>query len=305
MAMTSETETVLSDRGIGGTIRKYHWTFEKREVTICYETLGTGTPVLLLPAFSTVSSREEMVGIARSLSPYFQVVALDWLGFGDSERPEIEYTRALYQQLIQHFVRDCFDKPVAIVAAGHASGYALHCAHTLPNACAKLVLIAPTWKGPFRAMGMPKLVAGGVRTLVRSPLLGQALYALNTAPAFLEFMYRRHVYVDCSLLTSDFIKHKHRITQQSGARFAPAAFVTGALDPMRDREEWLSVARSLELPVLAIFAEHSPPQSKAEMDALTALPQIQHQNLPGSLGLHEELATDVGATVLKFLQHSS
>ncbi|MBC6478212.1 MAG: hypothetical protein GDA56_10935 [Hormoscilla sp. GM7CHS1pb] len=54
-------------------------------------------------------------------------------------------------------------------------------------------------------------------------------------------MYQRHVYVDRDKLTPDFMTIKHQITQQPCARFAPAAFVTGGLDPMSDREEWLRV----------------------------------------------------------------
>lgn len=40
---------------------------------------------------------------------------------------------------------------------------------------------------------------------LRTPLLGQALYGLNTQPAFLKWMYRRHVFVDEQRLTPDYI----------------------------------------------------------------------------------------------------
>ena len=288
---------------MGGTRQQYPWSHGGQTVAIVYEVLGAGTPVLLLPAFSTVSSRAEMAGIAQILAQHFQVIALDWPGFGDSDRPSIQYGPALYRQLLQDFVRDCVDQPVAVIAAGHAAGYAIQFAQAQPDACSKLVLVAPTWKGPLRAMGAPAPVASGVRNLVRSPLLGQALYALNTRPAFLKWMYQRHVYGDADQLTPEFIAQKHHLTQQPGGRFAPAAFVTGALDPMQDREEWLQVGRSLTLPVQVIIAEQAPPQSKAEMEALAALPQIHTQRLPGSLGLHEEYASEVGRIALAFCQN--
>lgn len=281
--------------------QSYNWEYQGKNVTIAYETLGQGDTVLLLPAFSTVSSRTELAGIAQMLAPHFQVMVLDWLGFGESDRPPIHYNRSLYQQLLQDFVRDCCPHPLAIVAAGHAAGYAMQLAQQQPGVCAKLLLIAPTWKGPLRAMGAPMPVAAGVRNLVRSPLLGQGLYALNTHPAFLKWMYQRHVYVDREKLTPDFMTRKHRITQQPGARFAPAAFVTGGLDSMDDREEWLKVGRSLSLPVQVIIPEQAPPKSKAEMEALAALPQIQVKRLPGTLGLHEEYASEVATIAVPFL----
>jgi pimeloyl-ACP methyl ester carboxylesterase len=258
--------------------------------------------VLLLPAFSTVSSRTELAGIAQILAPHFQVITVDWLGFGESDRPRVHYDRALYQQLLQDFVQQCCPQPLAIVAAGHAAGYAMHLVQHQPSHCSKLMLVAPTWKGPLRAMGAPIPVASGVRNLVRSPLLGQALYALNTHLAFLKWMYQRHVYVDRDKLTPDFMTLKHQITQQPGARFAPAAFVTGGLDPMSDREEWLRVGQSLTLPVYAIIPEQAPPKSKAEMEALVKLPQIQEQRISGTLGVYEEHSAQVGHLTLGFCQ---
>lgn len=282
-------------------VQSYNWLHQSKTVTIAYETIGQGSPVLLLPAFSTVSSRTELTGIAQILAPHAQVIALDWLGFGESDRPRLEYNRSLYQQLLQDFVRDCCPHPLAIVAAGHAAGYAMQLAQHQPSVCTKLLLVAPTWKGPLRAMGAPMPVAAGVRNLVRSPLLGQGLYALNTHPAFLKWMYQRHVYVDRDKLTPEFMTIKHRITQQPGARFAPAAFVTGGLDPMDDREEWLKVGRSLSLPMQVIIPEQAPPKSKAEMEALATLPQIQVKRLPGTLGLHEEYASEVATIAVPFL----
>ena len=107
---------------------------------------------------------------------------------------------------------------IAIAAAGHAAGYALNLAVHHPTICAKLALVAPTWRGPLAVMGAPSTVRSGVKELVRTPLLGQALYSLNTHPAFLKWMYRRHVFVDEQRLTPDYIQQRHQSTQQPGAR---------------------------------------------------------------------------------------
>ena len=173
--------------------QSYNWQYQGKSFKIAYETLGQGDPVLLLPAFSTVSSRTELAGIAQILAPHVQVMALDWLGFGESDRPPIHYNRSLYQQLLQDFVRDCCPHPLAIIAAGHAAGYAMQLAQQQPGVCAKLLLAAPTWKGPLRAMGVPVFMASGIRNLVRSPLLGQGLYALKTHPALLVLDLHDHI----------------------------------------------------------------------------------------------------------------
>lgn len=288
---------------IGGTVHTFQWQWQDQSFAIAYETRGSGSPVLLLPAFSTVSTRGEMQGIAEQLATHFQVVAMDWLGFGQSDRPALNYQPSLYRQLLQDFLQSQFDQPIAVIAAGHAAGYAMQVAQQTPCPWSKMVLVAPTWKGPLRVMGVPTPVRDAVRELVRSPGIGEALYTLNTAPAFLKFMYRQHVYVDANKLTTEFMQQKYDITQKPGARYAPAAFVTGTLDPMQSHDEFLQIGRSLSVPTLIAIGEQSPGQSKAEMEALAELPEIQSDRLPGSLGLHEEYASEVAAIALSFLQN--
>jgi pimeloyl-ACP methyl ester carboxylesterase len=287
--------------GIGGTRHEFVWHWGQQTHTIVYETLSQGVPVLLLPAFSTVSTRAEMRGIAEQLAPQFQVWAMDWLGFGESDRPPLDYRSAVYQQLLQDFVRSQFHTPVAVIAAGHAAGYVMQLASAQPSVWSKIVLVAPTWRGPLPTMGASPQIAGAVRQAVRSPLLGQALYKLNTVPSFLSLMYRRHVYTDIEKLTPEFIQQKHQITQRSGARFAPAAFVTGALDPAQNRTHFLQNFQSLSVPLMLVVSEQAPPGSKSEMEAIAKLPNVQTQRLPGSLGLHEEYAAEVAAIALPFL----
>lgn len=66
-----------------------------------------------------------MKGIAARISDRYQAITLDWLGFGDSDRPALDYQPALLQQVLQAFVKATFSEPLAIIAAGHAAGYAL------------------------------------------------------------------------------------------------------------------------------------------------------------------------------------
>jgi hypothetical protein len=58
---------------LGGEVKTYNWTWQNQPYGITYEVRGDGLPLLLLPAFSTVSSRAEMQGFAEYFSPNFQV----------------------------------------------------------------------------------------------------------------------------------------------------------------------------------------------------------------------------------------
>lgn len=298
--ITAETQLITTS--LGGTIRQYSWIWQGQSIAVTYEVSGKGAPVLLLPAMSTVSTREEMTEIAKALSAHFQVTTLDWPGFGESDRSALAYSPALYRQFLQDFMQATYQKPVIAIAAGHAAGYVMQLAQQQPTLWSHIVLIAPTWRGPLPTMGASSRLAGAVKQMVRSPLLGQFLYKLNTRPAFLRWMYQRHVYVEPTHLTPELLAQKYQITQQTGARFAPAAFVTGGLDPAQSWEEFLEWFRSLSIPVLCVIPEQAPPKSKAEMEELTPLPGVQIQRLPGTLGMHEEFADEIIQVVLPFLR---
>lgn len=276
---------------LGGTVHTLPWLWQGQALTITYETLGAGAPVLLLPALSTVSNRAELAQLAIALAPHFQVTVLDWPGFGDSSRLRLTYEPSLFRQFLHDFVLSVFTILPAVIAAGHAAGYALGVAvQPGPNRVAwrKFVLVAPTWRGPLAVMGAPATLRQGVRSLVRSPVIGQFLYGLNTRPSFLKWMYRRHVFVDETKLTPDYIQQRYQGTQQTGARFAPAAFVTGGLDPAHSREEFLRSFEGLDTPVMVVLAEQAPPASKADMTAIANLPTVQVLSMVGSLGVAEE-----------------
>ncbi len=299
--MTTTTNRTQSNSSIGGIKNVYNWNFLDKQYRVVYETIGEGNPVLLLPAFSTVSSRTEMKAIANLLATQYRVTVLDWLGFGESQCPPVNYNPALFQNLLRDFVKSIFNSPIIIIAAGHASGYALKFAQDNPDSISQLILIAPTWQGPLRVMGLPDGVRNGVKNLVRSPVIGQGLYYLNTTPSFLRLMYKRHVYVDESKLTPEFIAQKHQITSKDGARYAPAAFVTGAIDPVANREEFWQLLESVSIPVAIILAENAPPKSKAEMEAMAELEQVQTVRLRGTLGIYEEYPEAVTEAIQNFL----
>ncbi|OYD94918.1 alpha/beta hydrolase [Nostoc sp. 'Peltigera membranacea cyanobiont' 210A] len=287
--------------GFGGVVQEYLWNWENQELRVVYETLGKGSPLLLLPSFSSVSTRLEVGELAKLLAPYFQVVAIDWPGFGESSRPSLNYRPEIYQQFLEDFVKAVFNTCITVVAAGHAASYVLQLAVKQPATFSRILLLAPTWRGPLPTMGASQQIAGFVRELVRSPILGQALYKLNTTPSFLSLMYRRHVFTDAAKITPSFIEKKWHTTQQPGARFASAAFVTGNLDAVHEQSDFLGLVQSLNVPLMVVIGESSPPKSREEMNALAALPGVRSFVIPGSLGLHEEYPTVVLEAVQDFL----
>ena len=300
--MTTGFSSISTSARIGGTVKQFVWNREDQDFRIVYEFLGQGSTVLLFPAFSTVSMRSEMSGIAQRISSEYKAVAVDFPGFGDSGRPKVDYGPALYSDFIEDFVLTTFEKKsVSVIAAGHSAPYVLWLASKYPTVFSRIVLVAPTWRGPLAVMGVNGIIRNLIKQMVRLPIIGQILYKLNTLPSFLKFMYRRHVYVDSEKLTPNFIQDKWESTQQSGGRFAPGAFVTGCLDLIKKRSDLLALVRKTSVPIMVVIGKSCPKSSRQEMEAIANLPKVESVLLEGSLGMHEEYPDMIVEAILPFL----
>lgn len=105
--------------------RHYPWQWHDQSVTIAYDLRGEGPPILLLPALSSISTRVELNAVAATLAQQYEVVTLDWLGFGKSDRPAWRTRPAIYHALLKDFVQDIVPGLAGLVAAGHSAGYSL------------------------------------------------------------------------------------------------------------------------------------------------------------------------------------
>jgi pimeloyl-ACP methyl ester carboxylesterase len=263
-------------------------------------------PILMLPAMSTVSTRDELRALARHLETR-RCVITDWPGFGDAARPRLDYDRALcrgfLEELVAHLQGGVGRRSFPVVACGHAAGYAVDLEARHPGIFTHLVLIAPTWRGPLPTMMSGRRpIHGRIRKLIHAPVIGELLYRLNVSRPVVRMMYRRHVFADPAFLTDDLLADRMRLTRQPGACFASACFVTGALDPFDNRVAFLAAARRVQGSMLMLYGPDTPPKSRAEMEALADLPGIESRLLDrGTLGMAEELAGDVAPLIDAFL----
>ena len=174
-----------------------------------------------------------------------------------------------------------------------------------PGVWSHAVLLAPTWRGPLpTAMGEHPRIYAWVRSLVGTPVIGEAFYRLNTLRPVIGLMYRRHVYVEAGRITPAFVAEKQDVARRPGARFASVAFVTGQLDPVSDRGAFLALFDPPPVPTLVFCGNATPPRSRAEMAALADRSGVVLRWIPGSLGLHEEYAQAVADPMFRFVDAS-
>ncbi len=264
-------------------------------------TAGVGRTVLLLPAMSSISTRHELDPLLTLLAPHYRVVSADWPGFGDAPRPRADWSAADMAAFLAARIEATGAD--ILIAAGHAAGYALAYAAAHSGRLARLILLAPTWRGPFPTMtGGQRPWFGRLRGAVDMPLVGPLLYRLNVSRPMLQMMAREHVYEDKSWLAGPRLAAKRAVVDAPGARHASVRFVTGALDPVVSREAFLDLAARTGASILQIYGEGTPRRSRAEMDALATLPGVRSVVLPqGRLALHEEFPEPVAEAILNFL----
>jgi pimeloyl-ACP methyl ester carboxylesterase len=274
------------------------WNWRGKTIRLGADASGNGPKVLLLPALSSISTRREMRPLQERLAARYSTLAVDWPGFGEAPRPQVDWALVL-SSVMPH--------PHAIIAAGHAATYVLKHAATAAAQPTRLVLVAPTWRGPLPTM------AGGHRPLfdrlcrlVDRATVGPLIYRLNVNPFVVRRMGAGHVYSDPAFLSEERLRQKLAVLRAEGARFASVRFVTGRLDPLASREPFLDAARRAGTPILLVYGADTPPKSRAEMEALAAVPGVRTARLPrGKLSVHEEFPDATISAIEPFLAEDS
>jgi pimeloyl-ACP methyl ester carboxylesterase len=239
------------------------------------------------------------------LASQFRVVAIDWLGFGTRPRRSVRWTPDALSTYLEYVLEQVVGRPDGIVAAGHAASYVLDYASRRSGITDRLVLIAPTWRGPLPTIaGGDRPFFAKIRSAIEMPGIGSLLYRLNVNSFVVGKMVAGHVYSDPTWLSGERLIEKRQVMDVRGARYASAAFVTGALDRVSSRADFLALAARAAVPIFLIYGAETPSRSRAEMDALAAVPGVRTERLPrGKLSVHEEFPDEIASFVGQFLSN--
>ncbi len=204
----------------------HDWTW--RGYRVRYTTLGDGPPLALLHGIHAAASSFEMRNVFEPLSQRYTVYALDWLGFGKSERPDITYTAALYADLLGDFLAEVVGQPAAVLTSSLSAAYAIAAARARPGLVNWLILISPT------GITSTGLVTRTLGRMLALPLVGTGAFNLLVSHASIQSFLRK-AYADQTLVDDPLVGQHWATAHQPNARLAPAAFVVGALDlPLAD-----------------------------------------------------------------------
>src|SRR6266542_611932 len=122
--------------------RTLDWNWRGETIRLGTDASGAGPKVLLLPALSSISSRREMHPLQERLAQRYSTLSVDWPGFGDAARPQVDWTPDAYAAFLAFLLSSVVAQPHAIIAAGHAATYVLKRAAGAPEAMTRRILSA-------------------------------------------------------------------------------------------------------------------------------------------------------------------
>ncbi len=202
----------------------YFW----RGYRVAYTVRGEGRPVVLLHGIHAAASSFEWRHNFGYLSDRYRVFAIDLLGFGHSDRPATRYTAQTYVSMLLDFLRDVPPEPPAIVASSLSSAYAVVAAYRAPQHVAGLVLSCPT--GIQRLDDAPGPLGALTLGALSAPVVGQSLYNMLVSDASIRYYLKNQVFSSPDSIDETLVRQMYATSHQPGARYAPAAFVGGALN---------------------------------------------------------------------------
>lgn len=227
---------------LAGSHDVYRW----RGMDIAYTEAGDpeNQTVVLLHGINAAGSSGEFREIFDDLAEEYHVVAPDLPGFGCSDRPPLRYSAALYEDFVTEFLTE-YDEP-AVVASSLTSAYATTAATETP--VSSLFLICPT------TIAGPEPPKEWLLTLVRSPIVGEALFNLIASKPSIRYFNDDHGYYDASKAGEEWQAYEWRTAHQPNARYAPASFISGYLNSDIDLAETLS---TLSIPVTMVWGREA------------------------------------------------
>lgn len=275
---------------------------------VAYAVKGQGSPLLLLHAPRIGASMAEWSAVIDALATRHTVYALDYLGWGNSDRTRGICSANEMVEEVQFFIEDIIGEPCTVFASGQSAAIAVNAAAQTPELFQKLVLICPTeeatevfekvlWHGhwpPQLLIGIQKAAV----TLSSSSFLNTSISNVLTTKNVIASL-ARELFYDQKFVTPALINHLYTSAHQPGVRAEIFSHLSGKLDI-----DWENAWSEIEHPSLIIWGRNAPLEatdSATEWLAIKPCAQLEMIDRAGLLPHMEQSGKFLGI-VTKWLE---
>jgi len=208
---------------------------------IVYHASGEGDPLVFLHDFFPGAASYEWSKIYPAFAATHRVLVPDWIGFGESERPDRPLRAEDYVQSLQEFVRaTCGGRRPILVGSGIGAALACLAAVQHPELTAQLFLFHPAGTARWLA----SWISGPARIATWTARGRHWIYARHMArPACIERWLSARRSVGEPLELTEAVSVYASFARQYGAEWAIARIMSG-----RFRLEALPAAERLAVP---------------------------------------------------------
>lgn len=233
-------------------INTQFWTW--RDYRIAYATQGEGVPLILIHGFgASIGHWRQNLPVLAAAG--YQVFAIDLLGFGKSDKPLLDYSIELWQELLADFWTALVDQPAVFVGNSIGALLSLTMLAHHPEMARGGVLLNAAGGLNHRPeeLNLPlRLVMAGFGKLVSSDLLGPFLFnRIRQKPRLRRTLYQ--VYRDRTAVTDELIDLLYQPSCDPGAQKVFAAILSAPPGP-RPEELLPQVTQ----PLLVLWGEADP-----------------------------------------------
>ncbi|GGM30554.1 alpha/beta hydrolase [Deinococcus arenae] len=241
------------------------------------DTRGEGRPLILTVSVNAAASAYEMKPLWDAFAGKRPVYALEWPGFGSSDRPDVKYTPALMTGALTALVAEV-GSDVDVVALSLGSEFAARAALQEPR-IRTLALISPSGLGQPRGGTQRAADEDGGQTLYnRLNAVSTPLYALLRTRISIEYFLSRS---SRGVVDQGLVNYSLDTTRQPGAKYAPVYFISGQLFTA---DAYADLYSRVKVPTLVLYDQDAF-VSFDRLSQFTAQPGVRAVRIGGTDGL--------------------
>jgi pimeloyl-ACP methyl ester carboxylesterase len=271
-----------------------------RDYNIHYVEVGGGRPVLLIPgAFTTYRTWGRLL---PELSPQSRVLAVDYVGVGDSDKPErgFRYTVEEQADVMAEMIVGLGIPKVDVVGASYGGAIALNLAARYPDLVDRVVCIEG---GAVITPEALKYTSLG--SLLAWPILGDIIWGFMKSGLFDRATARSLMGAAWEKLTSEERKEITGIVSANIQTASRSSWI-GIYRAITGRIDFVQALEHTRVPILYLYGEDSRYRAVVDLnvrsfEAVNRAIEIRSIK-DGTHELHLQYPQDVGRIVRRFLE---
>lgn len=230
----------------------YVWTWN--DYSIQYTAVGDGPPLILVHGFgASIGHWRKNISVLADAG--YRVFALDLLGFGGSDKPNLDYTLELWEDLLVDFWQAHVQQPATFIGNSIGGLLTLMVLADHPQIASRGILLNCAGglnHRPDELNPILRVIMGGFTALVSSPLTGPFLFNRVRQKGRLRSTLKQ-IYCDRSAITDELVDILYQPSCDPGAQKVFASILTAPAGP-RPSE----LLPAIQQPMLVLWGEDDP-----------------------------------------------